>query len=270
MMAADCTREQIAAVVRAHQDRLDARDAEKRVLAAKRQAAWRERNPKSNADNALRASPSVTERHIASNAPAPAREEVLTSLDSNLSPTKSPPKGGPKGKVLSPASPSLARSRKTQIAEDAQPSEKDRSVAEREGMWPATFRHEWGLFRSRNLATGATYQNWHQAWVTWVQRWIGQGRKQIGSPPLRLAETGDKRVFVIRGSPQWTAWTAYLGKPKPTTQRGTDEGWYFESEWPPDATITNARPMENGAESNPQTRSAPEREGPRLQASGSR
>jgi hypothetical protein len=166
-------------------------------------------------------------------APAPAREEVLTSLDSNLSPTKSPPKGGPKGKVLSPASPSLARNRKTQIAEDAQPSEKDRAVAEREGMWPATFRHEWGLFRSRNLATGATYQNWHQAWVTWVQRWIGQGRKQIGSPPLRLAETGDKRVFVIRGSPQWTAWTAYLGKPKPTTQRGTDEGWYFESEWPP-------------------------------------
>jgi hypothetical protein len=171
MMAADCTREQLAAVVRAHQERLDARAAEKRALAAKRQAAYRERHPKSNADNALRASPSVTERHIASNAPAPAREEVLTSLDSNSKVSKErPPKGGPK------------KGFKFQLSEDVQPTEKDRAVAEREGMSAATFRLEWQKWRSHHLSEAKPVASLHQSWVKWVSNWVSYGRRQADQP----------------------------------------------------------------------------------------
>jgi hypothetical protein len=100
-------------------------------------------------------------------APAPAHEEVLTSLDSISKVSKErPPKGGPK------------KGFKFQLSEDVQPTEKDRSVAEREGMSAATFRLEWQKWRSHHLSEAKPVASLHQSWVKWVSNWVSYGRRQ--------------------------------------------------------------------------------------------
>jgi hypothetical protein len=104
-------------------------------------------------------------------APAPAREEVLTSLDSISKVSKErPPKGGPK------------KGFKSQVSEDIQPTEKDRAVAEREGMSPDTFRLEWQKWRSHHVSEAKPVANMHQSWVKWASNWVSYGRRQADQP----------------------------------------------------------------------------------------
>jgi hypothetical protein len=60
---------------------------------------------------------------------------------------------------------------------------------------------------------------------------------------LRLANEAKARgqpaqVFVAFDSPQWRAWLAHEGKPRPAQDCAVGgrrrKGWYFPSEWPPD------------------------------------
>jgi hypothetical protein len=117
----------------------------------------------------------VTRRDIAENLNAPrphAREEVLTSLDSISKVSKErPPKGGPK------------KGFKTQVSEDVQPTEKDRAVAEREGMSAATFRLEWQKWRSHHVSEAKPVANLHQSWVKWASNWVSYGRRQADQQP---------------------------------------------------------------------------------------
>jgi hypothetical protein len=105
-------------------------------------------------------------------APAHAREEVLTSLDTTLRVSKErPPKGGPK------------KGFKFQLSEDVQATDKDRAVAEREGMSAATFRLEWQKWRSHHLSEAKPIANLHQSWVKWASNWVSYGRRQADQQP---------------------------------------------------------------------------------------
>ena len=50
---------------------------------------------------------------------------------------------------------------------------------------------------------------------------------------LASTPAGAATVFVKLDSPQWRAWSAYRGKPIPLNKDGS--GWYFPTEWPPEA-----------------------------------
>lgn len=173
MVSAGCSQEQMLAVVRAHEAEAEKRLIEKRAKDAERQRKSRmSRNVTvTPRDSALQA---VTPRDMAENlnAPhAPAREEVLTSLDSISKVSKErPPKGGPK------------KGFKSQVSEDIQPTEKDRAVAEREGMSPATFRLEWQKWRSHHVSEAKPVANMHQSWVKWASNWVSYGRRQADQP----------------------------------------------------------------------------------------
>lgn len=60
-----------------------------------------------------------------------------------------------------------AKSR-TQIAEDAQPDERDRTEAERRGLSKDQFRLEWRKFRDHHRAKGSLMADWHAAWRKWL------------------------------------------------------------------------------------------------------
>lgn len=61
-------------------------------------------------------------------------------------------------------------SRKTQLAEDAQPSDDDRSTADEHGLSASEFREEWRAFREHHCSHGNLMKNWHLAWCTWLRR----------------------------------------------------------------------------------------------------
>lgn len=99
--------------------------------------------------------------------PSPSHSPIPTPLQLSK---ERPPKGGPK------------KGFKFQLSEDVQPTEKDRAVAEREGMSGATFRLEWQKWRSHHLSEAKPVANLHQSWVKWVSNWVSYGRRQADQP----------------------------------------------------------------------------------------
>lgn len=59
---------------------------------------------------------------------------------------------------------------KTQISEDAQPTERDRKAAEDAGLGLELFRSEWRAFRDHHRAKGSLMADWSAAWRTWLGR----------------------------------------------------------------------------------------------------
>ena len=57
---------------------------------------------------------------------------------------------------------------RTQISEDAQPSEKDRKAANETGLTAEQFRTEWRKFRDHHQAKGSLMSDWSAAWRTWL------------------------------------------------------------------------------------------------------
>ncbi len=45
-----------------------------------------------------------------------------------------------------------------------------------------------------------------------------------------VASTGPPKVHVMSGTPEWDAWAAHEGKPRPLDSKG---GWSFPTRWPP-------------------------------------
>jgi hypothetical protein len=76
------------------------------------------------------------------------------------------------GLVASPTAPRKAKRAKarTQIAEDAQPDEKDRIIADEHGLSAELYRSEWRKFRSCHVAKGSLFANWHEAWRNWCEK----------------------------------------------------------------------------------------------------
>lgn len=57
---------------------------------------------------------------------------------------------------------------KTQIDEDAQPSERDRAAADEAGLTAEMFRTEWRKFRDHHRAEGSLKLDWAAAWRYWL------------------------------------------------------------------------------------------------------
>lgn len=180
MVAAGCSQEQMLAVARAHEAEVESKLIEKRAKDAERQRKSRlsRRVTVTPCDSALHA---VTE---APNARAPAHGLELTSLDSKILSKENPPKGGQK-----------KGSRRTQLAPDAQPDERDRAAAQRAGMSDGTFRNEWQKFRARHVAKAEAMANWHAAWVQWIANWTGYGAKQVEQANARAGPNGSGNGF---------------------------------------------------------------------------
>ena len=60
-------------------------------------------------------------------------------------------------------------SRKHSLAEDAQPTEPDKRLADEAGLSPVEFRDEWRAFRDYHCSRGNLMKNWHLAWSTWLR-----------------------------------------------------------------------------------------------------
>jgi len=84
------------------------------------------------------------------------------------------------GLVASPPAPRKAKRAKarTQIAEEAQPNEKDRLAANECGLTTEIFRNEWRRFRDHHRAKGSVMADWSAAWRTWCAN-INEFKRQI-------------------------------------------------------------------------------------------
>jgi hypothetical protein len=122
--------------------------------------------PKSSGDCAEVAQVSLSDRSAiaqGSLCPPKGREGkgIIESQDSGSSPSLL---------VASEPAPRKAKraKAKTQIREDAQPTEQDVEAAERVGLDAATFRSEWRKFRDHHLANGSLMADWPAAWRKWL------------------------------------------------------------------------------------------------------
>lgn len=72
-------------------------------------------------------------------------------------------------------------------------------------------------------------------WLT-KKGWYGIRQEPSAATKAAVVFTGGT-VFVLEGSPAWTAWVAYrkkLGSTSiPTVNKPEGSGWYFPTEWPP-------------------------------------
>lgn len=86
---------------------------------------------------------------------------IIESQDSGSSPSLSD--------ASQPAPRKASRAKpRTQIAEDAQPSERDKAEANRAGLSAEQFRSEWRKFRDHHRAKGSLMADWSAAWRTWI------------------------------------------------------------------------------------------------------
>ncbi len=56
------------------------------------------------------------------------------------------------------------------------------------------------------------------------------------APPSK--SQGPPKVHVRRGTPEWDAWVAYEGRSHPADK---NDGWLFDSQWPPSSTPSESR-----------------------------
>lgn len=154
------------------------------VVAEKAREAWEARlrqRARTEAARAAKAAKSQKDEGLCDRgANAVVTENVATPVTENVTGSK-----GREGKGIiesqdSGSSPSLLvasepaprkakrAKAKTQIREDAQPTEQDVEAAERVGLDAATFRSEWRKFRDHHLANGSLMADWPAAWRKWL------------------------------------------------------------------------------------------------------
>lgn len=73
---------------------------------------------------------------------------------------------------------------KTQIAEDAQPDERQRADAAEVGVAADLFRTEWRKFRDHHRSKGTAFVDWHAAWRMWLGR-VPAFQPRAGPAPAR-------------------------------------------------------------------------------------
>jgi len=166
MAAAGCSAEQIAEVV----SKIDEeRRAKSRAGNAARQKRWRERN----ADNAVIQRDDALQPVIRRDEPLAykdkPRADALVSNGSSL-------RSEPVSLELKPNPSDLSKagrkppSRKSALAEDAQPSDAARLLAQEAGLSSHEFRDEWRAFRDHHCSRGNLMKNWDLAWSTWLRK----------------------------------------------------------------------------------------------------
>lgn len=103
--------------------------------------------------------------------------EIPSLVNSHL------PSGDLPSSALETAAPRKASRAKprTTIAEDAQPSDRDRAASEAAGLSMDDFRAEWRKFRDHHLSRGSRMADWSAAWRTWLGN-VGQFSRARAGP----------------------------------------------------------------------------------------
>lgn len=84
--------------------------------------------------------------------------------------------------------------RRSAIAEDAQPTPKDRDAATAAGLSEGEFRSQWAKFRDHHRAKGSLMADWPAAWRTWLGN-IGQFQPARAGPPRQAPQERRNPVF---------------------------------------------------------------------------
>jgi hypothetical protein len=162
MVETGCSREQIAAVIRVLK--------EGRSSGAARQARYRARLKENrNGDVTHNVTGDVTGSPDKERSPYIPPKEINPSQLSSLRSDRA---------GVTPTPKKTVSSKRTQLTENAEPSDRDRGVAAKAAMTDATIDLEWQRFRAHHIAKGSLMANWGQAWVTWVTNWKAFGAKQ--------------------------------------------------------------------------------------------
>lgn len=129
-----------------------------------------------------------------------------------------------------------AEKRGYRIPADWMPSDDDAAFAATLGYTAVQYDREVLKFRNHwESAPGDKGRklDWHKTFRNWLIR----GAERL-TPPRQLSIVPTtptaNAVFVLRGSPQWIAWTAHRGGREPIPKTETaGEGQWMRTEWPP-------------------------------------
>jgi hypothetical protein len=114
------------------------------------------------------------------------------------------------------------RSRKCPCPPEWKPTEKHFTWAEREGIPKSAVLEKAEDLRLWAQSTGEQKKDWDATLFVWLRR--DAPKIRVGSP---APVPGNTLVFVKEGTEAWAAWQAIKKTPV------KNEGWYFESEYPP-------------------------------------
>lgn len=134
-----------------------------------------------------------------------------------------------------PAAPRPPDKRGTRLPADWQPDAEDAQFAASLGYPAAAYDREIQKFAN----------HWHSTpgkagvkldWKKTLRNWLIRGAERF--TPVKDAyrptvQQTTPAVFVVRGSPQWQAWTRYRGREPIATHHGGQEGQFMKTEWPP-------------------------------------
>lgn len=129
-----------------------------------------------------------------------------------------------------------ADKRGSRLPSDWMPTDDDASFGASLGYTAPLYDREVLKFRNHfESAPGkaGVKLDWHKTFRNWLIR----GAERL-TPPRQLSVVPTtptaNAVFVLRGSPQWLAWTAYRGGREPIPKTETaGEGQWMRTEWPP-------------------------------------
>lgn len=125
--------------------------------------------------------------------------------------------------------------RGTRLPDDWMPDEDDAKFGASLGYTAAAYDREVMKFRNHwHAEPGANgvKRDWKKTFHNWLLR--GAERLAPARDAYRptVVQTAPA-TFVLRGSPQWEAWTKYRGKEPVATYHQGREGQFMKSEWPP-------------------------------------
>lgn len=125
-----------------------------------------------------------------------------------------------------------AWARGSRLAEDWKPGERELEYARKSGLSETQIEKEATKFvrhfTSQSGSKGVKL-NWFSIWQNWIDRAV----EFLGVEPVVDRQPATGAVFVVRGTPQWHAWTKYRGREPIATHHGGQEGQFMKTEWPP-------------------------------------
>lgn len=124
--------------------------------------------------------------------------------------------------------------RGTRLPEDWMPTEADAKYAASLGYTAAAYDREVQKFcnhwHSKPGKDGSKL-NWTKTFHNWLLRGAERFMPRDAYRPTVQQTT--PATFVVRGSPQWQAWTQHRGREPIVTYHGGKEGQFLPTEWPP-------------------------------------
>lgn len=126
-----------------------------------------------------------------------------------------------------------AWARGSRLAEDWKPGERELDYARKAGLSETQVEKEATKFvrhfTSQSGAKGVKL-NWFATWQNWIDRAV----EFLGvKPPQTERQPAAGAIFIVRGSPQWDAWTKHRGREPIAIHHGGQDGQFMRTEWPP-------------------------------------